>query len=230
LTATEAKEPAKAKQPKPEEPVAAVSRSAKSTRSAPEAKAEAKTTAKTEAKAETKSEAKPEAKTPLKTEAKSEAKAEAKTEVKAHTAAKSPEKQDGPIEAAQGAADAPPSPEMDDVRSRWKDFVNAMRGEGSKGNLDAFLRNSCEPLSIEDNTLTLGFYYKFHKEYIEDPKYKHLVEKKLHEVFGHSYRVRCVLTPAKAKAKTEGESPLVRAARESYGATIIGRKPRSEEE
>jgi len=210
LTATETKEPAKAKQPKLEEPAAVVSGLAKSTKSAPAAKAEAKT--------------------PSKTEAKSQAKAEAKTEVKAPTAAKSPEKQDGPIEAAKEAADAPPSPEMDDIRNRWKDFVNAMRGEGSKGNLDAFLRNSCEPLSIEDNTLTLGFYYKFHKEYIEDPKYKHLVEKKLHEVFGRSYRVRCVLTPAKAKSKTETESPLVKAARESYGATIIGRKPRSEEE
>jgi DNA polymerase-3 subunit gamma/tau len=157
------------------------------------------------------------------------AKAEAKTESKASTAAKSDEDQAKPIETVK-TQDASPSPEMDDIRSRWKDFVNAMRGEGSKGNLDAFLRSSCEPLSIEDNTLTLGFYHKFHKEYIEDPKYKHLVEKKLHEVFGRSYQVRCVLTAAKAKAKTEGESPLVKAAKESYGATIVGRKPRTEEE
>ncbi len=119
---------------------------------------------------------------------------------------------------------------MDDLRGRWKDFVNAMRGEGSKGNLDAFLRSSCEPLAIEDNTLILGFYHKFHKEYIEDPKYKHLVERKLREVFGRSYQVRCVLTSGKAKGKTETESPLVKAAKESYGATIVGRKPRMEEE
>jgi len=124
------------------------------------------------------------------------------------------------------------SPEIDHLRSRWKDFVNAMRGEGSKGNLDAFLRSSCEPLTIEDNTLVLGFYHKFHKEYIEDPKYKHLVEKKLKEVFGHSYQVRCVLTSPseQARAKAETESPLVKAAKESYGAKVVGRKPRTEEE
>jgi DNA polymerase-3 subunit gamma/tau len=125
-----------------------------------------------------------------------------------------------------------PSPEIEELRSRWKDFVNAMRGEGSKGNLDAFLRSSCQPLAIEDNTLVLGFYHKFHKEYIEDPKYKHLVERKLREVFGHSYQVRCVLTSPseQARAKVETESPLVKAAKESYGAKVVGRKPRTEEE
>jgi DNA polymerase-3 subunit gamma/tau len=124
------------------------------------------------------------------------------------------------------------SPEIESLRGRWKDFVNAMRGEGSKGNLDAFLRSSCEPLAIEDNTLTLGFYHKFHKEYIEDPKYRHLVEKKLQEVFGHSYQVRCVLTSpsGEAKARMETESPLVKAAKESYGAKVVGRKPIEEEE
>jgi len=204
LASTTAKEPVKTRKPEPEEPAAATSRPVKSTRSAPEEKIESKTPAKTGAKAEV------------------------KTEAKAPAPAKNADTQTEPSEPAK-TPDAPPSPEMEDIRSRWKDFVNAMRGEGSKGNLDAFLRSSCEPLSIEDNTLTLGFYHKFHKEYIEDPKYKHLVEKKLYEVFGRSYQVRCVLTAGKAKSKTEAESPLVKAARESYGATIVGRKPRMEE-
>ena len=124
------------------------------------------------------------------------------------------------------------SPEIDQLRSRWREFINAMRGEGSKGNLDAVLRSACEPLAIEDNTLVLGFYHKFHKEYIEDPKYKHLVERKLQEVFGRSYQVRCVLTSpsGEVKARVKTESPLVKAAKESYGAKVVGRKPRTEEE
>jgi DNA polymerase-3 subunit gamma/tau len=158
-----------------------------------------------------------------------EAKTEAKTQAKTQAPVKSAEPEAAPSETVK-TPDTMPSSEMDDIRDRWKDFVNAMRGEGSKGNLDAFLRSSCEPLSIEDDTLTLGFYHKFHKDYIEDPKYKHLVEKKLREVFGRSYQVRCVLTAAKAKAKMETESPLVKAAKESYGATIVGRKSRMEEE
>ncbi|MBM4446059.1 MAG: DNA polymerase III subunit gamma/tau [Chloroflexi bacterium] len=130
----------------------------------------------------------------------------------------------------KGTPEAMSSPEIDQLRDRWKDFVNAMRGEGSKGNLDAFLRSACEPLAIEDNTLILGFYHEFHKKYIEDPKYRHLVEKKLREVFGRSYQVRCVLTNPSGKVKMETESPLVKTAKESYGAKVVGRKPRTEEE
>jgi DNA polymerase-3 subunit gamma/tau len=221
LAATGVKEPVKVKQREAEEPATAASRPARQTRSAPEVKTESKIQAKTSA---------PEAKTEAKIQAKSsapEVKTEAKIQAKTPVPATSAEGQAEPIETVK-APDIAPSPEMDDIRDRWKDFVNAMRGEGSKGNLDAFLRSSCEPLSIEDNTLTLGFYHKFHKEYIEDPKYRHLVERKLREVFGRSYQVRCVLTAAKTKDKTE--SPLVKAAKESYGATVVGRKSRMEEE
>jgi DNA polymerase-3 subunit gamma/tau len=206
LAATGVKEPVKIKQREAEEPATAASLPSKQTKSAPEVKTESKIQAKTSAQ-EVKSEAKVQAKTPA--------------------PAKSAEGQADPIKTAKDP-DTALSPEMDDIRDRWKDFVNAMRGEGSKGNLDAFLRSSCEPLSLEDNTLTLGFYHKFHKEYIEDPKYRHLVERKLREVFGRSYQVRCVLTTAKTKDKTE--SPLVKAAKESYGATVVGRKSRTEEE
>ncbi|MBM3118170.1 MAG: DNA polymerase III subunit gamma/tau [Chloroflexi bacterium] len=124
------------------------------------------------------------------------------------------------------------SPEIEHLRSRWKDFVNAMRGEGSKGNLDAFLRSACEPLAIEDNTLVLGFYHDFQKTYIENPKYKHLVEKKLREVFGQSYQLRCILTPRdeKAKPSPKTEIPLVKAAKEKYGAKVIDKKVKTEEE
>ncbi len=101
------------------------------------------------------------------------------------------------------------------IRSQWKDFVNTLRGTGSKGNLDAFLRNSCQPVSIEDNILTLGFYAKFHKEYIEDQKYRFLVEKKLQEVFGHYYKIRCILIERSQEVPqktSETESPVVKAA------------------
>jgi DNA polymerase-3 subunit gamma/tau len=206
---TGGKQPVKTNQIDPQEQAAATARPAKTTRSVPEAKLEAK------------SEIKP--------VAKAEAKAEEKTEAKSAAPAESTETPAEPREDGK-TPDVQSSTEMTEIKERWKDFVNAMRGEGSKGNLDAFLRSSCEPMSIENNTLTLGFYHKFHKEYIEDPKYRHLVEKKLHEVFGRSYQVRCVLTAAKPKSKTETESPLVKAAKESYGATIVGRKPRMEEE
>jgi DNA polymerase-3 subunit gamma/tau len=107
------------------------------------------------------------------------------------------------------------------IRGRWREFVQSLRGEGSGGNLDAFLRSACEPMALEGDVLVLGFFFAFHKEKIEDPKYKYLVERKLQEVFGREYKIRCVLNPNKREraSSTGGHSPLVQAALE-MGAEI----------
>jgi DNA polymerase-3 subunit gamma/tau len=106
--------------------------------------------------------------------------------------------------------------EIEYFRSRWREVVNATRGLGSKGNLDALLRSACEPVALEGDTLVLGFYYEFHKEKIEDPKYRHMVEGKVSEVFGAPYKIRCVLTERKPKDRGH----LVEAALE-MGAKIV---------
>jgi len=108
---------------------------------------------------------------------------------------------------------------IDYLRSRWKEFIQSLRGEGSSGNLDAFLRSACEPLALEDDTLILGFYYSFHKEKIEDPKYRYLVERKLKEVFGQPYKIKCILVNHKRASQPKVQSPLIKAALE-MGAKI----------
>jgi len=110
------------------------------------------------------------------------------------------------------------------LRSRWKEFIQSLRGEGSSGNLDAFLRSACDPVNLEDDTLVLGFYYSFHKEKIEDAKYRHLVEKKLEEFFSRPYKIRCILVDQKKEAPLEAKSqnPLIQAALE-MGARIAER-------
>jgi DNA polymerase-3 subunit gamma/tau len=111
--------------------------------------------------------------------------------------------------------------DIDYVRGRWREFIKSLRGEGSSGNLDAFLRSACDPLALEDDTLVLGFYYSFHKEKIEDAKYRHLVEKKLKEVFGRPYKIRCVLVDSKREVPSQSrtQNPVVKAALE-MGARI----------
>ncbi len=113
------------------------------------------------------------------------------------------------------------SQDIDYLRSRWKEFIQSLRGEGSSGNLDAFLRSACEPVALEDDTLVLGFYYSFHKEKIEDPKYQHLVERKLKEVFGQPYKLKCILVDYKRKIppQEKEQNPLIKAALE-MGAEI----------
>ncbi|MFO7997173.1 MAG: DNA polymerase III subunit gamma/tau [Dehalococcoidia bacterium] len=113
------------------------------------------------------------------------------------------------------------SQDFDHLRGRWKEFIRSLRGEGSSGNLDAFLRSACDPVALEDDTLVLGFYYSFHKEKIEDAKYRYLVEKKLEEVFGRPYKIRCVLVDYKREVSYEArtQNPVVKAALE-MGARI----------
>jgi DNA polymerase-3 subunit gamma/tau len=128
------------------------------------------------------------------------------------------------VPAAVGASEIPSKDipqDIDYVRSRWREFIKSLRGEGSSGNLDAFLRSACDPLDLEDDTLVLGFRYPFHKDKIEDGKYRHLVEKKLKEVFGRPYKIRCVLVDSKSEAASQArtQNPVVRAALE-MGARI----------
>jgi DNA polymerase-3 subunit gamma/tau len=111
--------------------------------------------------------------------------------------------------------------DIDYLRGRWREFIKSLRGEGSSGNLDAFLRSACDPVALEDDTLVLGFYYSFHKEKIEDAKYRHLVEKKLKEVFGRPYKIRCILVDSKREipSQTRTQNPVIKAALE-MGARI----------
>jgi DNA polymerase-3 subunit gamma/tau len=88
------------------------------------------------------------------------------------------------------------------LRKRWSEVVKATKGMGSRGNLDALLRSACEPVSVKDDTIELGFYYEFHKEKIEDPKYRHMVEAKVKEIFGSPYKLRCIIVEKKEKAKS----------------------------
>jgi len=108
------------------------------------------------------------------------------------------------------------------VQARWKEFINSLKGEGSNGNLDAFLRSACEPVAVEDDTLVLGFYYSFHKEKIEDPKYQHLIERKLEEFFQQPSKVRCILVERKKKAPSSSkrEDPIIKAAIEMGGRVV----------
>jgi len=112
------------------------------------------------------------------------------------------------------------------LKQRWKDFVESLRGVGSSGNMDAFLRSACEPLEIEGDTITLAFFYDFHKAKVEDPKYRFLVEKKLAEVFGQPYQIKCVLREkAKRESSNSDEDNYMARAAMKMGARIVNKRP-----
>ncbi|MEE9201630.1 MAG: DNA polymerase III subunit gamma/tau [Dehalococcoidia bacterium] len=125
------------------------------------------------------------------------------------------------------AAAAAPPPQLDAasmagnlsleyLQQHWKQVINQFRGMGSTGTLDALLRQACQPIALEGDTLVLGFYNAWHKEKIEDPKYRHMVERKLSELFNAPCQVRCVLT----ERRKPSQEPMVRAALELGGRII----------
>jgi len=121
-----------------------------------------------------------------------------------------------PAEPAAAAADM----SLDDIRRRWKEVVDATKGMGSRGNLDALLRSACEPVEVTGDTLVLGFYWDFHKEKIEDPKYRTMVEAKVTEIFGKPYKIRCRMTQSKPPHKPKEKGHMVDKALQ-MGATLI---------
>jgi DNA polymerase III subunit gamma/tau len=100
-------------------------------------------------------------------------------------------------EEGAGEPASQPSPleegELGRVRAGWRDYVESLRGLGSTGNLDAFLRSACEPVAIDGDVLVLRFQHEFHKRKIEDPKYCHVIEERLERFFGRTFRVSCVI-------------------------------------
>jgi DNA polymerase-3 subunit gamma/tau len=64
------------------------------------------------------------------------------------------------------------------------------------------LLKSCRPLEVQGREIVLGFYYPFHKEKIEEPKNKALVESAFSRVVEGSCQIRCVLSP-KGERKTQ---------------------------
>ena len=116
--------------------------------------------------------------------------------------------------------------ELGRVRASWKEYVDSLRGLGSTGNLDAFLRSACEPVAVKEDVLVLRFSHEFHKSKVEDPKYRHVVEERLQEFYGRPFTVTCVLegpmdAPAEARAPQSSPESLVDA------ALRMGARPRN---
>jgi hypothetical protein len=73
--------------------------------------------------------------------------------------------------------------------------------------LEALLR-SCRPLKIEDNTLQIEAFYKFHKERLEQVKNRRILEKVLNEITGVPLKVRTLLGKKEKKDAPSQDSPV----------------------
>lgn len=87
--------------------------------------------------------------------------------------------------------------DLETVRKNWKLIVQSLRGEGSSGNLDAFMRSACDPIAFDNGILTLGFYYTFHLEKMKERQYQEMLERKISEVLKVPIRLEYILIDMK---------------------------------
>ncbi len=134
---------------------------------------------------------------------------------------------------------------LEAVRLNWAQILTEIRSMNRTA--EALLR-SCTPVRVEgDNVLVIGADHAFHKERLEEPRCKQVLEKVLGSVLGCPCRVRCVLTskeqtPNSSRPGQVSESepekqpvadqkkhqyqdmvndPLIREAVERYGARVV---------
>jgi DNA polymerase-3 subunit gamma/tau len=93
--------------------------------------------------------------------------------------------------------------------------------------VEALLR-AAKPVKFDGKTLTLGVYYRFHKERLEDIRNRQILERVIEQVLSIPTKVVCILTEAPTKKtitedKSEivlsesGEEDVVKAAKDIFG-------------
>jgi len=73
----------------------------------------------------------------------------------------------------------------------WKKVLGLIRPLNAS--TEALLRAS-KPLFINGNVLTLGVFYKFHKEHLESNAHRQILEETLSNILGLKIKVVCTLT------------------------------------
>jgi DNA polymerase-3 subunit gamma/tau len=96
---------------------------------------------------------------------------------------------------------------LDTVNSQWGRILGEIKLRNRS--VEALLK-SCRPLSVAGQEVVLGFPYPFHKEKVEEPKNKALVESVVSQVVKGSCYIRCVLSPTGEQQARPEQKPAKR--------------------
>lgn len=126
-------------------------------------------------------------------------------------------KTEAPPPEPQGAA---PSGRLNlaTIRSSWPAVMT--RFHRANRTFAPFLKDA-EPVVLADNNLTIGFFYDIHQaRFDNDKNARPQLEKILQEIFGAPLRVKCVVSPKRAKMQAAQDDPVIRAAM-NLGGKIV---------
>ena len=96
------------------------------------------------------------------------------------------------------------------LRDNWARVLAYIRQHNKMA--EALLRDA-EPVKVEGDQIVLGFRHQLHAERFEkEAEGKAIIEKALAQVFQRQCRVKCMLSPERAKRKAVEQDPLIQAA------------------
>ena len=109
--------------------------------------------------------------------------------------------------------------------STWRDILSRVKPVNTS--IEALLR-AARPVGYDGKTLTLGVFYRFHKERLEDSHHRRILEEVVAGVMGGPVRVVCTLSeppvrkveikPPKETVLTEGgDEDIIKVAEEIFG-------------
>ncbi len=101
---------------------------------------------------------------------------------------------------------------LDTINSQWGRILGQAKLKNHS--VEALLK-SCQPVGVEGREVVLGFYYPFHKEKIEEPRNKALVESVISQVVEGSCHIRCVLSPKGERQARPVREPAQRPQRDT---------------
>ena len=114
------------------------------------------------------------------------------------------------------------------LQDNWAKLLRAIR---SRNRMVEALLKSCEPVSVTDGLVTLGFYHTFHKERVGEDQHRVTVEEALLELSGQPLRVKGVLWEGDREEREQGKearrreellsNPVVHEAITNYGARVV---------
>ena len=105
------------------------------------------------------------------------------------------------------------------VKKDWAKILKEVKKENKS--LEVFLR-AAEPENIEEDTLFLKFYYRFHKERVEEPKNRKILEAIIEKEVAQPVRIKGIMGERPLSKKSE--TPKLKSVKkeEPDAATIFG--------
>ncbi len=105
------------------------------------------------------------------------------------------------------------------LQGKWGDFLKKVKPLNSS--LEMFLR-SAKPIDLDEDLLTLEFAYRFHKEKVEEKKYREVIEEALEKFTGEPLRIKGAVSPKAPEPKKKTGQKLIDNREEVDPASIFG--------